>query len=162
MVSTKANSMKHAGCLVTFHNGANTTSQHHKRKSEYRNDIVEKLLAQLEKFEEDKGYLAKNLTLSKLAHKLNSNTTHLSYVLNVYKNQNFNTYLKELRIKYITKLLLEDPKYLNFTIDALAECVGMSSRQAFSDHFFELNHQRPTDFIKNRKQELANNNPYLD
>ena len=63
-------------------------------------------------------------------------------------------YLKILRIKYITNLLLENNKYLNYSIDSLAEECGMSNRQIFSKHFMEITGMRPGDFIRKRKEEL--------
>jgi len=63
-------------------------------------------------------------------------------------------YLKTLRIRYITNLLLEDPKYLNYSTDGLTQICGMANRQVFSEHFMEINGMRPTDFIRKRKEEL--------
>lgn len=129
----------------------NLTKENTGRKSEYSKEIVDQILEQLQLFEEQKGFTTKNLTITKLAASIKTNSTHLSYVLNAFKHQNFNTYLKELRINYITQLLEEDPKYLNYTIDALADCAGIASRQVFSDHFYEIKGMRPIDYIKQRK-----------
>ena len=115
---------------------------------------VEELLRKLKVFENKKGFIQKGLTLSKLASQLGTNSNYLSQVINEHKGGNFNKYLSQLRIHYITNLLFEDKKYLKYSIETLARECGMASRQNFSDLFYEINGIRPTDFIKKRIQEL--------
>lgn len=115
---------------------------------------VQELLKKLESFENKKGFIQKGLTVSKLAASLGTNSSYLSSVINEHKKVNFNKYLSELRINHITTLLFEDKEYLKYSIETLAKECGIASRQNFSDLFYEINGIRPTDFIKNRKQEL--------
>ncbi|TXF77799.1 helix-turn-helix domain-containing protein [Chryseobacterium sp.] len=124
------------------------------RKYGYSEEVTNEILEKLRKFEEKKEFTAKGLTLRKLADKLGTNTPYLSFVINDFKGMHFNTYLKELRITYITNLLCTEKKYLNYTIEGLAEECGIASRQNFSDHFYEINGLRPKDFIDRRKKEL--------
>ena len=126
-------------------------------KNIYSAEIIEEVKANLKIFEERKNFLKQNLTLPIVAKMIGSNRTHLSYVLNVHLDVTFTTYLKILRIRYITNLLLEDSKYLNFKIDSLAEKCGMANRQIFSAHFLEINGIRPTDFIRKRLDEIQKN-----
>lgn len=65
---------------------------------------------------------------------------------------NFSRYLGILRINYITQLMYENEKYLNYTIQGLSDECGIASRQNFSDLFQEINGLRPTEFIKKRKK----------
>ena len=123
-------------------------------KNIYSAEIIEEVKANLKIFEERKNFLKQNLTLPIVAKMIGSNRTHLSYVLNVHLDVTFTTYLKILRIRYITNLLLEDSKYLKFKIDSLAEKCGMANRQIFSAHFLEINGIRPTDFIRKRLDEI--------
>lgn len=115
---------------------------------------VEELLKKLKLFEDKKGFTQKGLTISKLALQLGTNSNYLSQVINEYKGGNFNKYLSQLRINYITNLLFEDRKYLKYNIETLAKECGIASRQNFSDLFYEINGIRPTDFIKKRMQEI--------
>ncbi len=115
------------------------------------------MLTKLKKFEEKKQFTQKGLTIQKLAVQLETNSNYLSQVINDEKGMNFNKYLGDLRIRYITQLLFEKNIYLNYTIDTLAKECGIASRQNFSDLFFEINGIRPTDFIRKRKKELDNN-----
>lgn len=130
---------------------------HTDEKSLYSAEIIEDILNKLKEFENQKLFLEQNLTVPTVAKMMGSNRTHLSYVLNVHIGITFPSYLKQLRINYITKLLLEDSKYLNYSIDALAVECGMTNRQKFSSHFLEINGMRPTDFIRKRQQELRDN-----
>ncbi|MCJ8153759.1 AraC family transcriptional regulator [Chryseobacterium sp. SSA4.19] len=115
---------------------------------------VEELLRKLQSFEDRKDFTQKGLTISKLATRLGTNSNYLSQVINEYKGVNFNKYLSQLRIQYITALLFEDKRYLKYSIETLAGECGIASRQNFSDLFYEINGIRPTDFIKSRIQEL--------
>ncbi len=105
-------------------------------------------------FEHKKQFLQKGLTCTKLAEQLKTNSHYLSTYINDEKGMNFNKYLAELRIRYITNLLNSDSKYLNYKIVGLAAECGIASRQNFSDLFYEINGIRPTDFIKMKQMEI--------
>ncbi|WP_294238075.1 AraC family transcriptional regulator [Chryseobacterium sp. sg2396] len=127
------------------------------KKFSLNENKVEELLQKLKAFEEKKEFTQKGLTISKLAAQLGTNSNYLSQVINEYKKVNFNKYLSELRINYITNLLFEDKKYLKYNIETLARECGIASRQNFSDLFYEINGIRPTDFVKKRREEIENN-----
>lgn len=150
---------KYRELLIKLNGSENHQSVHditvnQEEKSLYSPEIIEDIRSKLKGFEDQKLFLNQNLTIPTVAKMLGSNRTHLSYVLNVHMGISFPSYLKELRIRYITKLLLEDSKYLNYSIDALAVECGMTNRQKFSSHFLEINGMRPIDFIRKRQQEL--------
>ncbi len=136
---------------------ANTEDSSDERRTPITKAIKLDLLTKLKKFEEKKQFTQKGLTIQKLAVQLETNSNYLSQVINDEKGMNFNKYLGDLRIRYITQLLFEKNIYLNYTIDTLAKECGIASRQNFSDLFFEINGIRPTDFIRKRKKELDNN-----
>lgn len=131
-----------------------TVGEQAARKHEYSPEIVDNILALLSAFESKNAFLDKNLTLKKMADNLKTNRSHLSYVINDRLNMNFNTYIKILRIKYITNRMLNENKVLNYTLEALAAECGIMSRQVFSKQFFEVNGIRPADFIRKRKEEI--------
>ncbi|MEY8761740.1 AraC family transcriptional regulator [Chryseobacterium tongliaoense] len=130
------------------------------KKSGPDENKVEELLRKLKRFEDKKEFTQKGLTIHKLAGQLGTNSNYLSQVINDCKGVNFNKYLSELRINYITVLLFEDKKYLKYGIETLAKECGIASRQNFSDLFYEINGIRPTDFIRKRKYELDNKNNF--
>lgn len=124
------------------------------KKEPFSPEVIEDIKAKLKKFEDQKQFLAKNLTLPKVAKMFGRNHSQLSYVLNGHLKMSFTQYLKILRIKYITNLLIEDKNYLKYKIHVLADQCGMSNRQSFSAHFLEINGIRPTEFIKKRLKEI--------
>lgn len=123
-------------------------------KSSLKEKTFNDVLKKLERFEKKLEFTEKGLTLNKLAKKFDTNSNYLSQVISEKRNINYNKYLSELRINYITQKLYNDKEYLKLTVEALAEKSGIASRQNFSDLFFEINKIRPTDFIKLRKKEL--------
>lgn len=127
------------------------------KKEPYSPEIIEDIKVKLKKFEEDKQFLTKNLTLPKVAKMLGRNHSQLSYVLNEHLGISFTHYLKTLRIGYITNLLVENKLYLQYKVENLAHECGMSSRQLFSTHFFEINGIRPIEFIRERIKENEEN-----
>ena len=127
------------------------------KKKTHSPEIIEDIKEKLKKFEEDKRYLDKNLTLPMVAKMFGRTHSQLSYVLNEHLNVSFTQYLKVLRIGYITNLLVENKMYLQYKVKNLAQECGMSSRQLFSTHFFEINGIRPIEFIKNRMKEIGEN-----
>lgn len=126
-------------------------------KNGYSLELIEEIELKLKNFEKNKKFLQKNLTLELVSKMIGTNRSHLSYVLNEYHQLTFTMYLKELRIRYITNLLLEDPKYLKYKVNELGHICGIANRQVFSDNFMEINGMRPVDFIRKRKEELENN-----
>lgn len=130
------------------------------KKSGLDEGKVEELLRKLKSFEDKKEFIQKGLTINKLASQLGTNSNYLSQVINDCKGMNFNKYLSELRINYITVLLFENKEYLKYRIETLAKECGIASRQNFSDLFYEINGIRPTDFVRKRKQELDSKNNF--
>lgn len=127
-------------------------------KSVLSEDVFSDLQNKLREFETTEGYKESGLTIDKLANTFHTNKSYLSQYINDVKGMNFSKYISTLRINYITRLIYEDPYYLQLKIQGLASECGISSRQNFSDLFQEINGIRPTDFIKQRKKELEEGN----
>ncbi|HRP90063.1 MAG TPA: helix-turn-helix domain-containing protein [Edaphocola sp.] len=108
----------------------------------------QQLLSGLERFEKGKGYLKPQCSLASVASKLDTNTKYLSYMIHEHKAKDFNKYINELRIKYITSKLITDEKYLDYKIAALAEECGFSSHSKFSKVFKEHTQLSPSVFIE--------------
>lgn len=125
------------------------------RKTSLTPEMTAEIGRKLEKFEQELQFTKKGLTQKSIAYRLNTNSHYLSVYINENKGMNFNKYMAELRINYITSLLNTSNKYLQYTIEALAEECGIAARQNFSNLFFEINGIRPADYIKKRKKELG-------
>ncbi|WBV56496.1 AraC family transcriptional regulator [Chryseobacterium daecheongense] len=125
------------------------------RKTSLTPEMTSEIKEKLKRFEQEEQFRKKGITQKSIALKLGTNSHYLSVYINEQKGMNFNKYMAELRINYITNLLNTNSKYLNYTIEALAEECGIAARQNFSNLFFDINGIRPTDYIKNRKKELG-------
>ncbi len=110
---------------------------------EKENEILELL----SKFEKSEKFLNKDLTLPKLALTLKVNTNYLSHVINAYKGKNFNNYINELRINYISKMIYENPEYTTYKISYLAEISGFASHSSFATVFKSVTGISPSSYI---------------
>ncbi len=117
--------------------------------------IVEEILQKLKDFENKDGFRENGLTQHKLADRFDTNHYYLSQIVNEYKGMNFTKYLIELRIRYITDKLYNDPEYRKYKIETLAEECGMASRNHFSKLFREINGIGPAEFIKRRRKDIS-------
>lgn len=117
-------------------------------------EVLVDILERLEKFEKNQGYLESGLTIQKLASKLATNRNYLSQIISDYRGLNYNRYINELRIGFITDKLYKEKKYLNYKIETLAEECGIASRSNFSNIFYAINGIRPGDFIKKRLEAI--------
>ena len=121
-------------------------------KSLQKTDLLSKdkeyaILQKLDSFEKTNKFLFKNVSLGLIASQLDTNTKYLSDVINRHKKKNFNTYINELRIKYILNKLTTDSNYLNYKISYLAEECGFSSHSSFVSAFKSYTGTTPTVFI---------------
>ena len=113
----------------------------------------EEILNGLQQFEESKKYLDNNMSLANLAGDLNTNTKYLSEIIRKYKDKNFNTYINELRIKYLIQLLSTDRSYLQYKISYIAEVGGFTSHSAFTNVFKSVTGMSPNEYMQNLRQQ---------
>lgn len=123
-------------------------------------EMEEKLLEKLNDFEKSTDFTKQATSLSRLALQFETNTKYLSEVVNSNKQKNFNTYINELRIRYIIDKLKNDPSYLQYKISYLAEDSGFSSHSLFATVFKSVTGIPPTTFISilRDKKESINQN----
>lgn len=116
-------------------------------------DVAIQLLKQLESFEKNRKYLEKDWTLVKLAASFNSNTKYLSKTIFHYRGKKFAEYINDLKVDYVIELLKSDKRIRNYTNKALAEEIGFSSTQRFTNAFVSRTGISPTYFIEEMKRE---------
>lgn len=116
-------------------------------------DTVASVLRQLEKFEHNKKFLEKDLTLSKLAVRFNSNPKYLSTIIAYHRDKSFSKYINDLKIDYLLNLMKTDKLYRNYSNAALAEEAGFTSTQRFTNAFLARAEISTTYFIKQIKKE---------
>lgn len=127
----------------------------HRSKEVYSDEVVDTIKKNLKVFVEKEKFKDENLTLEQTAKMVGCKRNALSYVLNTHLKTTYYNYIKNVRIQYITKKLLEnDSIYLKYSMDTLAKEAGMKNRQIFSNHFLEIHGMRPTDFVRKRVEEL--------
>lgn len=105
------------------------------------------LLAKLGCFEMGKDFLNSNFSISMMAAQFDTNSKYINYMLQKHRNKLFSDYINLLRINYITKLLYEEPAYLNYKISYLSELCGYSSHSRFTSIFKKETGISPSDFI---------------
>lgn len=96
---------------------------------------VETILKQLEKFEKERKYLDKNLTLAKLTVAFNSNSKYLSKVIYHHKGKGFVDYINDLKIDYLIDLLKNSTAHRNYKINVLGEEAGFTTTPRFTNAF---------------------------
>ena len=118
--------------------------------------VEEEILAGLQKFEEAEGYRNSKLTVSMLAVNLKTNPAYLSAVIKSQKDKNFNTYINELRIRYICNKIHTHKEYEKYKISYLAEDCGFTSHSAFSTVFKKVTGISPSAFLREEESNTAN------
>lgn len=118
-------------------------------------ELVKAILQNLEKFEKNKKYLEKDMTLIKLSGYLKTNPKYASKIILKYRGKKIIEYISDLKIDYIVEKLKTENKYRNYTYKALAEEAGFGSTQNFTKAFNTRLEMPPTFFI----QQLKNSFP---
>lgn len=83
---------------------------------------------------QQKLFTQKGLTINQLADQLQLPAHQFSALLRQQDNQHFPNYINTLRVNY-AKLLLHDPAFAHYTIEAIAHEAGFQSRSAFYQCF---------------------------
>ncbi|WP_298117412.1 AraC family transcriptional regulator [Flavobacterium sp.] len=117
-------------------------------------DIETGILKKLEKFEQSKKYLEKDMTLAKMALFLNTNTKYVTKIIAKHRGKGTIDYITDLKINHIIEILKKETKYRNYTHKALGEEAGFGSTQNFTRAFKERNGISPTYFIYKLKKSL--------
>jgi len=116
-------------------------------------ETVELILQRLEKFEQDKKYLAWDLRLAALADILHSNQKYVSKIIWHYKEKDVVDYINDLKIDYVIELLKNNRLARNYTNAALAKEAGFSSTQRFVNAFKARTEISTSYFIEQIKKE---------
>ncbi|SQB27928.1 DNA-binding transcriptional regulator ChbR [Chryseobacterium jejuense] len=86
-----------------------------------------------------------------MANSLTTNPKYLSEVIKIYKNHNFTSYINELRINYIIKMLYANPIYREYKIAYLAEECGYTTPRVFVNAFKKEKGFTPSYFVEQLK-----------
>lgn len=116
-------------------------------------EVINKVLFELDNFIKNKGYLKNQITLNDVAKLINTNTKYLSRIINHYQQKNFNAYINDLRIEYLIDRLNTDKNFRKYTISAIAEEGGFSNALSFSRAFTKKTSLKPSYFLKELNKE---------
>ncbi|MFC4634991.1 helix-turn-helix domain-containing protein [Dokdonia ponticola] len=118
--------------------------------------IVNDILKNLERFEENNDFLQSNISVASLAKRFKTNSKYLSKIINVHKDKSFSNYVNELRINYVIEELKINTKFRKYTIRAIANEIGFNTTEAFSKSFYKTTGIYPSFFMKQlEKQEIS-------
>lgn len=101
-----------------------------------------------ELLEKEKIYKQPDLSMIKLANKLNTNTSYLSVIINKRFKESFKTLINKYRINEARRLF-KSSDYANFSIEGISEEVGYQSRSTFYQSFKQITGLTPTQYIEN-------------
>ena len=121
--------------------------------SEINPFVVSTILAYLEKFENEKRFLQKDLSMQQLAQQCGTNITYFSKTVNIYKKDNFLSYITNLRLDYVVELWKKDPDARYYRIQEISGKAGFSTAQSFSKNFKEKYKISPSYFLKHLEME---------
>lgn len=106
--------------------------------------LTEKLEVVIRK---EKLYTNPDLKIADLASAIGTSAHTLSYLFNQYLNRNYYDYINDYRIAQFKHLVNKD-EYAKYTLSAMAELCGFSSRASFFRYFKKATGITPNEYIK--------------
>ena len=99
----------------------------------------------------EKLYLNPNLNLDLIAKRFEISTSYLSKLINSKANKSFTDFINKLRVDE-SKIMLSNPDYMNYTIQAIGYESGFNSKSNFYVAFKKETHETPSSFRLKQKQ----------
>lgn len=96
----------------------------------------------------EKAYTNPDLKIADLAAMIGTSAHTLSYLFNQHLNRNYYDYINDYRIAEFKRLVDKD-EYSKYTLSALAELCGFSSRASFFRYFKKAMGITPNEYIRN-------------
>ncbi|GAA3967852.1 helix-turn-helix transcriptional regulator [Hymenobacter antarcticus] len=93
---------------------------------------------------EEQPWLEPELTLAELAHRLRTNTSLLSHVINTGCGQNFNDFVNSYRVAEAERKL-QDPRLGHYSLVGIALESGFNSKSTFNRVFKKLTGRTPSE-----------------
>lgn len=102
--------------------------------------------------ETQKLYINPNLKIGGLAEKTGISVYLLSYLFNHYLNSSYYDFVNSYRIEEFNRLL-EKGEHTQYTLQALIEKCGFSSRTSFFRYFKKVKGMSPGEYIRKLDKE---------
>jgi len=103
--------------------------------------------------ERDKVYLESDLSLSRLAIRLNTTNNNLSWILNNVYQKNFYEFINEYRVQDFIRRI-ENHEHKQLTILSLALESGFNSKSTFNKVFKSIKNETPSNYIKRMENSI--------
>jgi len=104
------------------------------------------------------SHFYQNSPFTKMGYSINDLSSEVNipvYLLSSFINEeyqtNFNEWINDFRIDYLSNLLKTSPKHLKFTLEYLGNQVGFSSRSAFNSAIKKRTGKTPSEFFDLKK-----------
>lgn len=118
------------------------------KSSKVPTDECKRLVEKLEDvMRQDKPYIQPNLKIADLASAVGTSAHTLSYVFNQHLERNYYDYINDYRIAEFKRLVNKD-EYARYTLSALAELCGFSSRASFFRYFKKATGITPNEYVR--------------
>jgi AraC-like DNA-binding protein len=118
------------------------------RKSSLSEQNIDKYKKEIEKLlTEDKIFKNNGLSVQDMADKLGIPRQYLTEILNAHMKIGFQELLSQYRVEEFIKYL-NDKDYRNYTLMAIANEVGFSSKTTFNTAFKKITGMTPSEYKK--------------
>ncbi len=110
---------------------------------------LERIIKQVKQYLlENKAYLNPNINLKNFSKNIGIPERDVSKAINRMGNKNFSNYINYYRVEEFKRLLTSE-EYKKYSISAIADEVGFSSRASFYKNFKEIEGVSPSVYMKN-------------
>lgn len=109
-------------------------------------DVVRYIKMLQEHMEKEKPYLDRELSIFDLSNQLKIPRHFLSEVINKHLGKNFYNLINDYRVEEVKKRL-QDPRYKNLTILAIAYDSGFNAKSSFNTIFKEKTGMTPSEYL---------------
>lgn len=115
------------------------------------NEECRRMLSRLDRLmKENRSYTNPDLKIADLAETLGVSPHSLSFLFNQYLDKSYYDYVNEYRVKEF-KVLIDAGGNERYTLTAMSEMCGFSSRASFFRHFKKLTGITPNEYIKQQR-----------
>lgn len=111
-------------------------------------DVITRILTNLEEFEKNKEFLNSKISIATLAKAIGTNPNYLSKTVNHFKKMSFSQYINTLRIEHSVRVLKKNKVYMKYTLKAIATEFGFNNTESFSKAFYKETGIKPSFFMK--------------
>lgn len=118
-------------------------------------EIEAAIVKKLEKFELNKKYLEKDMTVTRMAGILQTNPKYVTKIIAKHRGKGTIEYITELKLDYIIEMLKTESRFRNYTHKALGEEAGFRTTQNFTRAFKSHTGITPTYFSYKLKKSIA-------